>query len=89
MAEARIKQVAGRGAQAQAVYKLKSPSVLFNRHLHMYNEEQIDRIKDHLRDVNHFFGYNVHPEHENSTGFFNYDYSLEANKKALETYKEY
>jgi hypothetical protein len=44
-----------------------------------------------LRDLNHFFGYNKHPDLDESkqNGFFTYDYELEENKAAMENYMQY
>lgn len=87
--EARIKAVVDRGAHAQAIYKLKSTQSKFNKHAHMFNEAQLGRVVDTLRDLNHFFGYTEHPTLENPTAFFKYDYKSEANQTALKDFNGY
>jgi hypothetical protein len=73
--EARIKEIASRGSDAQAVYKLKSTnSSNLCRQKHMYSEEQMTHMRDGLQEFLHFFGYTNHPdEPENNTAFFNFE----------------
>lgn len=59
----------------------------FNKHAHMYDKEQMKRIEERLRDLNHFFGYSVEPKNE--TGFISYDYSLPENQEARAKFKEF
>ena len=42
--------------------------------MHMYNESQINRIKETLKELIYFFGYANNPNEENKTSFFNYDF---------------
>lgn len=78
--EERIKQVTEKGTASSTVYKLKSSNTSkFNRSAHMYNTEQVLRIKEGLKDLIQFFGYADHPTEENDTAFFHYDYKLPGN----------
>lgn len=46
-------------------------------------------IKDRLREINHFFGYNTHPTEQNDTAFVTYNYDSPQDKRALEMFRGY
>ena len=69
----RIQDVAAEGYEAKAVYKLKSTSTNLNRNAFMYSEEQIDFLRQEMKDTLYYFGYTNHPTEENDTAFFTFN----------------
>lgn len=56
MLQHRIDTVTSEAHSAKQVYKLKSTQTV-NRNLHLYTEEQLNYIKEELKDFSAFFGY--------------------------------
>jgi hypothetical protein len=93
-------QIAKHGSQknsTKAVYKLKTQSTDLCRNRHMYTENQIQFIKEELKEFLHFYGYVQDADQpDNPTGFFKYNSEegpaqlpsggfREANSKVLST----
>jgi hypothetical protein len=55
----------------------------------MFNIIQLQRVQEHLRDLNHFFGYTGHPELSNETAFYHYDYESNENRVSLKKFREF
>ena len=68
--ERRIDSVVDQGSSTGITYKLKSTTGKFDAHRHRYTEEQINYVKENLKEHLNFFGYTTNPEEENPTGFF-------------------
>ena len=57
VAEHRIKEIAAKGNEEQAVYKLKPNSKKMNKSFHRYSQEQLSHVKRQCQEFNYFFGY--------------------------------
>ena len=72
--EKRIKDVAAEGSESKAIYKLKTTSTDMNRNAFMYSEEQMDFLKQELKDTLYYFGYTNNSTYwfQHETSFFEY-----------------
>jgi len=69
------------GAEKSTVYKLKSTTGKLNANVSLYNEEQLQHIKDTIGDQLYYFGYVNHPTEENPTTAFTFEKHSEENLK--------
>jgi hypothetical protein len=60
------------GSKAGTSYKLKSTTGKANANLYLYNEEQLEYIREKFAPYLYLFGYANHPTEENPTAFFEY-----------------
>ena len=73
-AERRIKEVIAKGSSATQTYKLKETTKKYNINNTMYTADQKAWIKDHFKEMLHFFGYaNVPQDPDNHTAYYDYD----------------
>ena len=70
--EKRIKERCSLENQPKSSYKLKSTSSSLCRNQAMYSPEQIELLKEILKEYNLFYGYTNHPDINHNTAFFNY-----------------
>ena len=70
-AERRIQEVIAKGKDATVTYQLKDSTRVLNPNVNKYSLEQLEFIKEELKDIIYYFGYsNVADEVDNITGFF-------------------
>ena len=81
--ERRIDSVLEQGSKIGITYKLKSTTGKFDAHRHRYTEEQINYIKQNLKEHLNFFGYTTNPGEENPTGYFDFGYFNEYRDKYM------
>lgn len=88
--EKRIEDYCSKGSQAASVYKLKdgvasTTNRNLSRNVAMYTPEQIEMLKDKMRDYLYFFKYTDHPEGQAdpNTAFFTYDGEAQHDEQKL------
>jgi hypothetical protein len=62
LAEQRIKDVIAKGKDATVLYKLKDNTRKLNTNMHRYSAEQLAYVKEHMKEIIHYFGYASLPE---------------------------
>ena len=81
--ERRIDSVVEQGTKTGISYKLKSTTGKFDAHRHRYTEEQLNYVKENLKEHLYFFGYTTNPGEENPTGFFDFEEDNEYRDKYM------
>lgn len=72
-AERRIREVLAMDKASTQTYTLKESTRRNNANAHRYTGDQLAWVRDHLKEMIHFFGYaKVAADPENMTGFFEY-----------------
>lgn len=88
--EKRIKDACAEGHAKKAVYGLKTTNQKDNlsRNLNCYMDEDLDVIKEELREFLHFYGYTNHPNENNATAFFEFDDQSEDNLMIFNKFRQ-
>ena len=72
-AERRVHEVLAKGKDATVLYQLKENSRQLNTNAKRYSEEQLEFIKEEMKDIIYYFGYaKFSKDPDNYTGFYEY-----------------
>ena len=83
-AERRIQEVLAKGKDATILYSLKDNTCELNPNMKRYTNDQIEFIKEEMKDILYYFGYvNIAEDPANMTGFFEY---AKKDSELLKTY---